>query len=123
MVCEEICEVCIYFRIIYKVIRLLMNMKEKFAIWSWILPLVGFISFFLVEAISGNDYSRFGMVFIFILVFAVLSLIGLIFGIISVRRIKQDSMLEGKGHAIFGIVLGGIFFCIGLLGIFSGLFA
>lgn len=95
-------------------------MKEKFALWSWLLPIIGFISFFVVEAMSGNDYPLFGVVFIFLLIFIILSLVGVIFGIISLRKIKQNPELTGKGQAIFGIILGIIFFCVGLLGIGSG---
>jgi len=38
----------------------------------------------------------------------IISIVAIVFGIISLNKIKQDSSLEGKGMAIAGIVLGGV---------------
>jgi sugar phosphate permease len=38
----------------------------------------------------------------------VAGILGLIFGIISLRRISRNPELEGKGHVITGIVLSGL---------------
>ena len=64
-------------------------MGNKYARMSWLLPLIGFILFNIVEAVSGNDYPVYGVVGLVLLIWLLLSLTGLISGIISLRKIHR----------------------------------
>ena len=88
-------------------------MKSNLAIWSWILPIIGLTISFISLLITGENLG-FGIysTTISILVSTVL---GLIFGIVALRIISQNSKITGKNHAIVGIVLNAILFIIFLL--------
>jgi len=99
-------------------------MRSKLALWSWILTIMG-VSSLWVFILSGGLYflgvSPNGLM-IFTLVGS--SLLGLIFGVVVLIKIKRDPNLTGKTHAIFGIILNILLFFYGFfllaMGLFSG---
>ena len=87
-------------------------MKSKLAIWSWILPLIGLVLSFIIFVLAGENL---GLIIVIIPVFYLGSILGLIFGIIALRQISQNSELTGKGHTIVGIILSIFLMLIPLL--------
>ncbi|MFH1425802.1 MAG: DUF4190 domain-containing protein [archaeon] len=59
-----------------------------------------------------------GLVVVVILVFYLGAISGLIFGIVALRQISQNPRLNGKGHAIVGIILGALLIIVRLFGSF-----
>jgi len=92
-------------------------MKSKLAIWSWILPVLSWglsglgILFF-------SDNTSFGPILpepeIWLVIIWVSVLVGLIFGIIALRRISRNSQLAGRTHAIAGVILNLSFILLSL---------
>jgi hypothetical protein len=81
-------------------------MKERLAVWSWVLPIIGGLLGMISTALTGE---RIILAIIGATVFFLgSSVLGLIFGIIALKKISRNRKLTGKGHAIVGIVLNGI---------------
>ena len=117
-------------------------MKNQLALWSWILTILGFFfypSLQIIEDIINIQrcgYPIFaenvcashiftseliGPLTLLLMISA--ALIGLIFGIISIKKISSNSALTGKVHAIVGIILNVILLLYGLFAFVGGIFA
>jgi hypothetical protein len=102
-------------------------MTNKLAPWSWILPVIGIstgLSMF-VFLFSWNP-GKAGTIFLyisFITLVIILPLLGLIFGIITLVKIKRNKKSIGKGHAIAGIILSSLILSYSLNNIIMGLIA
>ena|SRR3989344_3089131 len=100
-------------------------MKNKLAIWSWILAIIGFSLhiFFSIadELFSVPVYkdltSVIGLSGLFLF-----GLVGFIFGIVGLQKVNKNPGLSGRTQAKVGIVLNITLFLLGLLGLGSGLF-
>ena len=89
-------------------------MKSKFALWSWVSPVIGLVQSIIFFGIIGNLLFNvkpptpigIRMLFLFdaLLIWAGLVL-GLIFGISALIKIKKNPKINGKVSAIIGIVI------------------
>ena len=109
---------------------------DKFAIGSFVLALVPFVLWIILSVIqitiiyAYNINSKFGYylsyniytIFIVFVLSFILVLLSLALGIISLRRIKNNSLLNGKAIAIVGIVLSILQIVVYLLILFIGFF-
>ena len=115
-------------------------MKSKLAIWSWILPVFYFITIFTLPYLRPSEVSypaeggmtikytspAFDAIFhslFFALFMLSIVITGLVFGIVSLKKINQNPNLTGKGQAIVGIILNAIMILLGLQLLLSGLAA
>jgi len=73
-------------------------MKNKLAVLSWVLPIVGVTLWF-----GSAPFGR--MVLLGFYVMFVTGVLGLVFGAIALWRISKDPKLGGRGQAIIGLVL------------------
>ena len=116
-------------------------MKSKLAIWSWVLPIVGlFVTLSMSKIaerighcgyINFETYNQtFGCSFVnapefklFLVGLAMVSaLSGLIFGIITLVKIKNNPNISGKIQAVVGIIFSLILFIFSLFGLHIALF-
>src|SRR3989344_3198709 len=95
---------------------------DKFAIGSFVLALVPFVLWIILSVIqitiiyAYNINSKFGYylsyniytIFIVFVLSFILVLLSLALGIISLRRIKNNSLLKGKVVAIVGLIISGL---------------
>lgn len=106
-------------------------MKNKLAIWSWILPIIGFVLYLIVGETLDQVMSAAGVGFmqqksvlvIFSFTFLSIAMIGFYLVSAGLRRVKNNPELSGKTHASVGIVLNILLSLFTLLGFASGLFA
>lgn len=81
-------------------------MKNKFALWSFILGIINILLFLFMI------FSQYTIAFIiggeiyFLLLLFILSILALVFGIIGTTKAKEQ---DGKAFAIIGIISGTIF--------------
>ncbi len=101
-------------------------MKNKFAMMSWILPIVGLIIYIFILIISSNMRIDAGIgspitpqerlvALIFSIVFLLIIVTGFVFGIVGLVKRTKNPNMGGKTHAIVGIILNAILFFYGLL--------
>ena len=95
-------------------------MKSKLAVWSWILPIIGY-GLYILYTLIPNRGVGFDLFLIVILILGS-TMLGLIFGIIGLRKIKQNTQLSGKVNAIAGIILSAILLLYGIFMFLGGLF-
>ena len=76
-------------------------MKNKFALWSFIFSMLGFIVFTICY-INGAQEIFVNILLVSLILFP----IALVLGIIGIKRSKEQG---GKALAIIGIILGGLF--------------
>lgn len=96
-------------------------MKSKLAVWSWILPVIGYgiyITSTFVRVIPGDQVIV--DVILTILLILGSTLLGLIFGIDALREMSKNPQLSGKGHAIVGIILNPLLFIYGIVFLLLG---
>ncbi len=97
-----------------------MNEKQisTLALWSWILPVLG-QGFAVVILLFFSDVTYFGPILpdptLIVIIIWATTLLGLIFGIIALRKISRNSELTGKTHAIVGIILNAVFILLSAL--------
>ncbi|MEK7208697.1 MAG: hypothetical protein AAB677_00360 [Patescibacteria group bacterium] len=101
-------------------------MKNKIAVWSWILSIVSVILYIFIGAISSSlrvdagigspiTSTERSIALIFSVVFLLIILTGLIFGFAGLRKVKNNSNVGGGLHAVIGIILNTLLFFVGLL--------
>jgi len=95
---------------------------DKFAIWSFVLALVPLVGIILYIIFSRWTILINQLFFVFFIFPVLLPLLSLALGIISLRRIKNNSLLNGKAIAIVGIVLSILQIVVYLLILFIGFF-
>ena len=100
-------------------------MKGKFALWSWILPLLGLFlypgTYIIMLIINSERYGYRGNIFtdliapftIFLMLMA--TLLGLIFGIVALKKVSKNPELKGKASAIVGIIFSVIVLLYGCI--------
>jgi len=105
--------------------------RSKFAIWSWILATIGLILYPGVALLAGiinvNCAYRGNLCFTLVelpplLFMFVVTITGLIFGIMSLKKISLNPNLTGKPHAIIGTILNIILILYGLFTFVGGIF-
>ncbi len=104
-------------------------MKNKLATWSWVLPIFAFI-FGPTAGIIANSIGRCGYInfatnnqtfgcsfvsspifpFLIIGVVITLGILGLVFGIVTLAKIRKNPTIPGKDAAIIGIIFSLILF-------------
>lgn len=84
-------------------------MKSKLAIWSWILPIIGYIVFILISINLGDHNILRAILSVIFIIGSTIT--GLIFGAVAL-----NSKMDGKAHAIVGIILNVILFIFGCFG-------
>ena len=99
-------------------------MKSKLAIWSWILPAIGYgLYLLLISILNSFIPDRSGdLDILFIIIFILGSTIsGLIFGIIGLKVISRNPVVTGRASSIIGIILNTVLFFYGILILGGGL--
>lgn len=100
-------------------------MKSKLVIWSWILPIIGFLTLnffsFADEVFPSLGIDKDSVIGLFVIL--VSAVLGLIFGTVALKEISRNHQLTGKGHAVLGRILSLMALLLGLFGLASGLFA
>ena len=87
-------------------------MKSKLAVWSWVLPVLG-LGFNFVFLLSSIHIALLIGPVLVVLVFGSF-VVGLILGIIGLRKINKNHELSGRAHAIVGIILSSLLFIYGI---------
>lgn len=101
-------------------------MKNKFAIWSWVLPVSSFIIYFLITEISYTNVggiiemfitqrSIIRAVVIFSSTFLSVIVVGFYLALTGLRKMDKNPGLSGRTHARVGIVLNILLFIFVLL--------
>ncbi|MBS3099583.1 DUF4190 domain-containing protein [Candidatus Pacearchaeota archaeon] len=81
---------------------------DKFAIASFVLSLVSILIILIMSLVltyTDNEYTSASRVAILLLIYFLILLIGIIFGIMSLVKIKRNNSLKGRGFAWFGIII------------------
>jgi len=83
-------------------------MKSKLAIWSWILPVIGFILYptndRFADSIGFSFINDSSWPFLLGGMMGASAFLGLIFGIIALIKIKKNPSVSGKNQSIIGII-------------------
>ena len=101
-------------------------MRSKFAIWSWILSIIGVVLYRLFHFISQAMRETAGrgspitspertIGLFFSLMFLLVVVTGLVFAILGLKKIKKNPKLSGGIHSIVGIILNSLLTLFGLL--------
>ncbi len=96
-------------------------MKSKLALWSWILPVIGVALSVLSLSVAGENLGL-GITLLAVSLLGSIPL-GLILGIIALKKISLNQKLAGRGHAIAGIILNAPALLSGIFILLNGLFA
>ena len=93
-------------------------MKNKLAMWSWILPIIGYGSYIFLTIVLHAllVVNRNLEIVLLILLLIGSTMTGFIFGIIGL-----NSKMSGRAHAMVGIILNVLLFIYGLFALWAGL--
>ena len=96
---------------------------RKIVIWSWLLPLIGFLLNFIVALL--NDEWLFGFNLNedkAILLLLIFSIIGLFFVLLASKTLFKNPELKGRGHVIAGAIMSVLMLIISLHELFGDYF-